>query len=78
MTEATVGKIIDRILELSYLTPDLKCPSNKGKMVANEAAIYWKTFWIAENKGIDEAMAYFTGAHNEEEYKEFNEGADDE
>lgn len=38
---------------------------------ANEATIYLKTALICELKGIDEAMKYFTGPHDEDEYQEF-------
>lgn len=41
------------------------------KIIANEAAIYYKTAMICEDKGIDKAMEYFTGTHNEDEYQEF-------
>lgn len=41
------------------------------KIIANEAAIYYKTAMIYEDKGIDKAMEYFTGTHNEDEYQEF-------
>lgn len=41
------------------------------KIIANEAAIYYKTAMICEDKGIDKAMKYFTGTHNEDEYQEF-------
>lgn len=37
----------------------------------NEAVIYYKTAMICEAKGIDKAMEYFTGTHNEDEYQEF-------
>lgn len=39
--------------------------------IANEAVIYYKTAMICEYKGIDKAMEYFTGTHNEDEYQEF-------
>lgn len=38
---------------------------------ANEAVILYKTAMICEDKGIDEAMKYFTGTHSEDEYQEF-------
>ena len=38
---------------------------------ANEAVIFYKTAMICEDKGIDKAMEYFTGTHNEDEYQEF-------
>lgn len=37
----------------------------------NAAVIYYKTAMICEKKGIDKAMEYFTGTHNEDEYQEF-------
>ena len=40
-------------------------------MLANEAAIYYKTLAICEERGVDEAMAYYMGWHSEDEYKEF-------
>ena len=41
------------------------------KIIANEAAIYYRTALICEDKGIDKAMEYFTGTHTENEYQEF-------
>lgn len=41
---------------------------------ANEAVIYYKTAMICEAEGIDKAMEYFTGTHNEDEWQEFNWG----
>lgn len=37
----------------------------------NEAVIYYKTAMICEDKGIDKAMEYFNGPHDEDEYQEF-------
>lgn len=39
--------------------------------IANEAVIYYKTAMICEDKGLDKAMEYFLGPHNEDEYQEF-------
>ncbi len=61
---STINQIVEGILE------ELGERSN-GRMIANEAAIYYKTAMICEDKGIDKAMEYFTGAHNEDEYQEF-------
>jgi hypothetical protein len=40
-------------------------------VLANEAVIYYKTAMICEEKGIEEAMKYFTGTHDADEYQEF-------
>ena len=41
------------------------------EIIANEAAIYYKMAIICEKSSIEDALAYFTGTHNGEEYKEF-------
>lgn len=61
---STINQIVEGILE------ELGEKSN-GRMIANEAVIYYKTAMIFEDKGIDKAMEYFTGTHNEDEYQEF-------
>lgn len=61
---STINQIVEGILE------ELGDNSN-GRMIANEAVIYYKTAMICESKGIDKAMDYFIGIHNEDEYQEF-------
>ena len=41
------------------------------KVLANEAAIYYNMAMICEQNGINAAMGYFFGTHNEEEYEKF-------
>lgn len=41
------------------------------RKIANEAVIYYKTAMICEDKGIDKAMEYYMGTHNEDEFQEF-------
>ena len=55
----TINQIVEAILE-----------GGENK-IANEAVILYKTAMICEDKGIDEAMEYFNGTHNEDEYQEF-------
>ena len=62
---STINQIVEGILE------ELGEKSN-GRMIANEAVIYYKTAMICEDKGVDKAMEYFTGTHNEDEYQEFD------
>jgi len=66
MRLTTINQIVESILERTDT-------GNKSKreLVANEAVIYWKTFWVAEHDGIDQAMQYFFGTHNEDEYLEY-------
>jgi len=40
-------------------------------MLANEAAIYYKTALICESQGVAKAIEYYKGSHDEDEYKEF-------
>ena len=40
-------------------------------MLANEAAIYYKTALICESQGVSKAIEYYKGPHDEDEYKEF-------
>ena len=64
--KSTINQIVEAILaERDYYSPG-SCES-----IANEAVIYYKTFMICEDKGIDEAMKYFTGTHDGNEYKRF-------
>ena len=69
---STMERIIGAILAES----DNYSPGN-CETVANEAAIYYKTAMICEDKGIDKAMEYFKGSHSQEEYKEFAGGKDE-
>lgn len=61
---STINQIVEGILEEFGEKPN-------GRSIANEAVIYYKTAMICESKGIDKAMEYFTGTHNEDEYQEF-------
>lgn len=64
--EATINQIVEAILaERDNYSPG-SCES-----IANEAVIYYKTLMICEDRGIDEAMKYFTGTHDGDEYKRF-------
>ena len=49
---------------------------NKHLTIANEAAIYLRTALICEARGIDEAMEYFNGNHDEYEYIPFLTGVE--
>lgn len=64
MKLSTINQIVEGILE------ELGEKSN-GRMIANEAVIYYKTAMICELKGIDEAMKYYLGTHSEDEFQEF-------
>ena len=69
-----VEAILDEALSQAYKEDtDRKSQAilDKALVVANEAVIYYKTAMICEDKGIDKAMEYFTGTHNEDEYQEF-------
>ena len=59
MKLSTINQIVEAILE------------DGENKIANEAVILYKTAMICEDKGIDKAMEYFTGTHNEDEYQEF-------
>lgn len=61
---STINQIVEGILE------ELGEKSN-GRMIANEAVIYYKTALICEDRGIDDALAYFMGTHTEDEYQDF-------
>lgn len=61
---STINQIVEAILE------EYGIKSN-GRMIANEAVIYYKTAMICEDKGIDKAMEYFMGTHSEDEFQEF-------
>lgn len=62
---STIKQIVEAIL--NQPTSD----ENRLKVIANEAAIYYRTALICEDKGIDKAMAYFTGTHHDDEYQDF-------
>lgn len=62
---STIKQIVEAIL--NQPTSD----ENRLKVIANEAAIYYRTALICEDKGIDKAMAYFTGTHTANEYQDF-------
>ena len=64
---STINQIVGAILD--------QAPGEAHKKVlANEAVIYYKTAMICEDKGIDKAMDYYFGTHNEDEYQEFRTG----
>lgn len=70
----TVNQIVEAIL--SQAQSDIKLPHEDVreatfKRMANEATIILKTAMICDNRGIDEAMEYYTGTHSEIEYKDF-------
>lgn len=74
MKLSTINQVVESILGLEDTCIKSKPGEDWGtitKYLANEAAIHWKTFAIAEDKSIDEAMKYFTGCHSEDEYQEF-------
>lgn len=62
---STIKQIVDAILDQPTGDKD------RLKIIANEAAIYYRTALICEDRGIDEAMAYFMGTHTEDEYQDF-------
>ena len=77
---STINQIVEAILaegdERAKRIPDgmgfdKTLTEKKYAVIANEAVIYYKTAMICEDKGIDKAMEYFTGTHNEDEYQEF-------
>ena len=63
---STINQIVEAILGESE-----NCSPGNCETVANEAVIYYKTAMICEDKGIEEAMKYFTGTHDTDEYQEF-------
>ena len=66
MIEAsTIKQIVGAILDQPTSDED------RLKIIANEAAIYYKTALICEDRGIDDALAYFMGTHTEDEYQDF-------
>ena len=70
MKFSTINQVVQSLLEDKTFNYDKQYKS-KRKTIANEAVIYWKTFYIAENQSVEEAMKYFTGTHREDEYQEF-------
>lgn len=62
---STIKQIVEAILDQPTGDKD------SLKIIANEAAIYYKTALICEDRGIDDAMAYFLGTHTEDEYQVF-------
>lgn len=62
---STIKQIVEAILDQPTSDED------RLKIIANEAAIYYRTAIICEDRGIDDAMAYFTGTHTEDEYQDF-------
>lgn len=69
-----VEAILDEALKQAYKEDtDRKSRAvlDKARITANKAVIYYKTAMICEDRGINEAMRYFTGTHSEYEYQEF-------
>lgn len=64
MKLSTINQIVEAIIEETAGT-------EHKKILANEAVIYYKTAMICEHQGIEEAMDYFFGTHDENEYEEF-------
>lgn len=62
---STIKQIIEAILDQPTSDKD------SLKIIANEAAIYYRTALICEDRGIDDALAYFMGTHTEDEYQDF-------
>lgn len=62
---STIKQIVEAILDQPTGDKD------RLKIIANEAAIYYRTALICEDRGIDEAMAYFLGTHTDNEYQVF-------
>lgn len=62
---STIKQIVEAILDRPTSDED------RLKIIANEAAIYYKTALICEDRGIDDALAYFMGTHTEDEYQDF-------
>ena len=66
---STLERIVRAILDESENYSPGACET-----VANEATIYYKTAMICEHEGIDKAMEYFKGTHDEDEYRELSGG----
>lgn len=74
----TFARIIQEIIQLGekrYDNDEFPPPKESALrqyyMLANEAAIYYKTALICESQGVAEALEYYKGTHDEEEYKDF-------
>lgn len=65
-SQDTIVKLVEAILSRF----GEREPEN-SKIVANEATIYLKTALICERRGIDKAMEYFMGTHQDDEYLEY-------
>lgn len=65
MKLSTINLITEGIIEE---TPGSK---KTKEMRANEAVIILKTALICEHDGIDNAMDYYFGTHDEDEFQEF-------
>ncbi len=65
-SQATITQVVDAILSRF----GEREPEN-SKTVANEATIYLKMAIICERRGIDKAMEYFMGTHQDDEYLEY-------
>lgn len=72
LKRSTIRQIVDGILAEGEFTGDL----DYFIEIANEATIYLKMALVCEEKGIDKAMEYFMGTHDENEYAEFVVEAD--
>lgn len=59
-----INLLVEGILE--------EAPGEKNKKIlANELVIYAKTFMLMETYGLDRALSYYFGTHNEDEYQEY-------
>lgn len=74
----TFAQIIHGIIQLGvekYSLDDFPPPKDDALrpyyQLANEAAIYYKTAIICERDGVEDALRYYTGTHDDGEYKEF-------
>ncbi len=61
---------------LDEFPPPKEVALRRYYMLANEAAIYYKTALICESQGVAKAIEYYKGTHDEEEYKEFVDDGD--
>ncbi len=65
-SQDTIVKVVEAILSRF----EEREPEN-SKIVANEATIYLKTALICERRGIEKAMEYFMGRHDDDEYLDY-------
>lgn len=65
-SQDTIVKLVEAILSRF----EEREPEN-SKIVANEATIYLKTALICERRGIEKAMEYFMGKHDDNEYLDY-------